>query len=200
MSWFEGKSNETAPDRRYGGTLFSLDEKRVLVFGGRGFTEFYGDCWLLMTETIGWIPIKLLGDIPPPSSFSCGATTDSSQIFLFGGSTAESPGSNSMFVADATNLQSMSPAKNLEFKEIPRTSFLSLSSLTQLLLSLCRPSFICSLPFRLLISIYGEVVARPSLFSLVSTCSPTIVLTFCFSYRRQRVPSASFGRDIECSG
>ena len=49
-----------APKPRYGVVSAVLDEKRILVVGGRNLSaDFFSDCWLLTYETITWNQVFL---------------------------------------------------------------------------------------------------------------------------------------------
>jgi len=100
QSWHSPEP-DPCPAGRYGHVMAALDERRVLMFGGRGARgRFLNDTWVYDIFTRGWTPVFNDQSCPPPSPrvFTSAAAVDGAatvhvnldgevynDVFLFGG-------------------------------------------------------------------------------------------------------------------
>ncbi len=86
-SWHTVKFHPDGPGGRYGHIAAALDERRMMVYGGRGGNgQFLGDTWIYDLVTDRWTVLDMVVDSPPPPPriFSSCASVGS-DVYLFGG-------------------------------------------------------------------------------------------------------------------
>ena len=86
-SWHSVKFHPEGPGGRYGHVAAALDERRMMIYGGRGGNgQFLADTWVYDIIDDSWVACEMSVDSPPPSPrifSSCAAVQ--SDAYLFGG-------------------------------------------------------------------------------------------------------------------
>ena len=86
-SWHTVKFHPDGPGGRYGHVAAALDERRMMIYGGRGGNgQFLADTWVYDLVTDTWEALEMVVESPPPPPrifSSCAAV--GSDVYLFGG-------------------------------------------------------------------------------------------------------------------
>jgi hypothetical protein len=88
-SWHCVKYHADGPGGRYGHVAAALDERRMMINGGRGGNgQFLNDTWIYDIVDDSWIAVDMSVDSPAPSPrvwAGCAAVHHVSDVYLFGG-------------------------------------------------------------------------------------------------------------------
>lgn len=86
-SWHGVKFHPDGPGGRYGHVAAALDDRRMMISGGRGNNgQFLSDTWIYDIVDDKWLPVDMAVDSPSPSPrvFSSSASVGA-DVYLFGG-------------------------------------------------------------------------------------------------------------------